>query len=103
MSRRRVVPPVAMVDTTLVAAAAIALVALIALVLFVAVAKAWKRTGNSRLSFVGLAFFVFFVKGALVAAVLLQGWLAHEHLEMVEAGFDLTALGLLAVPLVVRR
>lgn len=92
-----------MVTSTGLAAAVIALVALISLGLFAVVWVARRRTGNHRLLFVGLAFLVFFLKGTFVSAVLVLEALQHEHLEMVEASFDLVALVLLAIPLFVRK
>lgn len=94
---------VAMDTSTAAAAGVIALVALISLGLFAVVWVARRRSGNARLLFVGLAFLVFFVKGAFVSAVLLLEALGHEHLEMVEASFDLVVIALLAVPLFVRK
>lgn len=95
--------PVSMVDTTTMSIALIGVVGLAALTLFAVTLLAQRRSGNPRLTFVSLAFLAFSVKSGFVAAVLMNGWLVHEHLEVVQSLFDLAIIGLLFVPLFVRR
>jgi uncharacterized membrane protein YccC len=59
---------------------------------------AWRRTGNRKLAFVGVAFAVFFGKSLLTAYSLWTGFLGHEDLELVGALLDVVIVALLVSP-----
>lgn len=76
----------------------IAAVALVSLVLTGLAAAAWRRTGNRKLAFVTLGFFVFFAKSLVTASAVKTGWIGHEDLELLGALADLVVVLLLVAP-----
>ena len=82
--------------------AVIVAVHVICLVLTVMALAAWRRSGNRRLLLVGLAFLVFAVKSLLTAYSVVTGFLHHEDLEGIGAGFDLVIVLLLVAPFLIR-
>lgn len=81
----------------------VALVAAVSLVLMLLTYLAAKRTGQTRIYVVALAFGVHFVKATIVAWALFSQSLGHEALEILEALFDLGMVLLLFSAFWVRR
>lgn len=73
----------------------VAVVAVVSLVLMLLTYAAARRTAQTRIYVVALAFGVHFVKSAVVAWALFTQFLGHEALEILEAGFDLAMVLLL--------
>lgn len=73
----------------------VALVAAVSLVLMLLTFLAAKRTAQTRVYVVALAFGVHFVKATIVAWALFAQSLGHEVIEIIEAAFDLTMVLLL--------
>lgn len=91
-----------MADITTFSTLFVAAVALVSLILTVLTYVAARRTGHRRILFVVGAMGVLFVKSAVAAYALGTASIAHEHLEVLQGGFDLVMVGLLVVPLLVR-
>ena len=82
------------------------LVGLIALVLAVSAWRARARSGNRQLGFVGAAFVLFLAKSLVSTADVLTPFphaVPHDALELVLSLFDLAILGLLFLPLALKR
>lgn len=87
-----------MASLTTFSSTLVLLVALVSAVLAVLTWMAAERTGHRKVRFVAAAFAVHFIKSAIVAFGLITRDIGHETLEVVEAVFDATMIGLLAVP-----
>ena len=81
----------------------VAVVAAVSLVLMLLTYLAAKRTMQTRIYVVALAFGVHFLKATFVAWALFTQTLGHEVLEIVEAVFDLGMVLLLFSAFWVRR
>lgn len=82
----------------LAASGIVLVVGIIAAVLTFVAYRAQRRTAARSLVFVTAAFGLFAVKGFVVALALWSEVMAHEHLEVAAALFDLTIVVLLIWP-----
>lgn len=87
-----------MADLDAYATIFVAAVALVSLALAVLTYIAYRRTRHRRVLFVVAAMSVLFGKSALAAYALGTETIPHEHLEVIQGGFDLLMVGLLAAP-----
>lgn len=92
-----------MASLSAVSGGIVALVAAVSLVLALLTYLAAKRTMQTRIYVVALAFGVHFVKATIVAWALFTASLGHEMLEIIEAAFDLAMVLLLFAAFWVRR
>lgn len=87
-----------MPSITTFSTAVVTVVAVVSAVLTVLTWMAAERTGYRKVRFVAAAFFVHFVKSAIVAYGLFTQRIGHEVLEVVEGAFDLVMVTLMFVP-----
>lgn len=87
-----------MPDATTFSTTFVAVVALVSAILTVLTFVAARRTGHRRVYFVAGAMGVLFVKSAIAAYAIATDAIAHEHLEVVQGGFDLAMVALLFAP-----
>ena len=83
----------------LAASAIVLVVAIIAAALTWVALRAQRRTSSRSLGFVAAAFGLFALKGLVVSVALWNDMLAHQHLEVVSALFDLGIVVLLFWPI----
>lgn len=87
-----------MADITTFSTTFVALVAVVSLALTGLTFLAARRTGQQRIYFVSAAMAVLCLKSAIAAYALGTASIGHEHLEVLQGGFDLAMVAFLVAP-----